>query len=422
MTQDRSWFADARYGLFVHYGLYSLLGRGEWALNREALDHGEYRRLMERFNAEKFDADSLIRRARDWGMRYAILTTKHHEGFCLYDSALTDFKAPRSRCGRDLVAEFVQACRKHGLKAGLYHSLNDWLATPNATDALERPSECYQPFIDYVHGQIRDLVTKYAPLDILWYDGWWPFDGAGWQGDKLNAMVRELQPGILLNGRCGRPGDFATPEGHLASSTGMWEACMPTNQHWGFHKGDRDWKPPKEICGMLQRVAAGGGNLLLNVGPAGDGSIPAPCGALLDQVGEWLKVNGEAIYDSDRFEIDPHKRGDARGDWSHYGAYTARGNNFYLHVTTWPGTELRIAGVECSVREVKLLKTGQTFDFTQERDLLTVRGLPAECDTSLPPVLRFATKDSPRLYMTGGSRTPSVPHPRYDPVVSDILY
>ena len=152
MTPDMQWFRDARYGLIIHYGLYSLLGRGEWAMNREQIPADEYARLADRFTAEAFDADALIRRARDWGMRYAVLTTKHHDGFCLYDSRLTRFTSMHSAAKRDLVAEFVAACRKHGLRIGLYHSLNDWSVNPNAVDALERPEECHQRFIDFVHG------------------------------------------------------------------------------------------------------------------------------------------------------------------------------------------------------------------------------------------------------------------------------
>ncbi len=159
---EKSWFQNARYGLFIHYGLYSLLGRGEWVMNKEQIPVEEHAKLAQRFTAEKYDADDIIQRARDWGMRYAVLTTKHHDGFCLYDSMLTDFTAPKSAAKRDLVAEFVRACRKYDLKIGLYYSLNDMSASPDAVDALERPVECYQPFIDYVHGQIRAIPAQRA--------------------------------------------------------------------------------------------------------------------------------------------------------------------------------------------------------------------------------------------------------------------
>ena len=422
MNEGKSWFQNARYGLFVHYGLYSLPGRGEWVMGKEQIPVEEYAGLAEKFTAEKFDADDLIRRARDWGMRYAVLTTKHHEGFCLYDSKLTNFTAPESAAGRDLVAEFVEACRKYGLKIGLYHTLNDWSASPSAVDALERPGECYEPFIEYVHGQICEIMMNYGQIDIMWYDGWWPFDAEGWQAKKFNSMVRSLQPDILVNGRCGLPGDFSTPEGHVSSSKGMWEACMTLNNNWGYHKGDGNWKSPKAVAMMLAQAAAGAGNLLLNVGLEGDGSIPRESINILDRVGEWLAKNGEAVYDSERFEYNLRERNDERSDVSNHGIYTARGNNFYLHVHSWPGSTLVISGLECTVKEVTNLADGTKYNFEQNDGVISVGGLPSEYDTSMPVVLGFETSGTPCIYRTGGHRNPKVPHCRYDPLPSEIQH
>jgi len=419
---EKSWFQNARYGLFIHYGLYSLLGRGEWVMNKEQIPVGEYAKLAERFTAEKYDADDIIRRARDWGMRYAVLTTKHHDGFCLYDSKLTDFIAPKSAAKRDLVAEFVRACHKYGLKIGLYHSLNDMSTSPDAVDALERPGECYQPFIDYVHGQIREIMTNYGKIDIMWYDGWWPFDAEGWQAEKLNEMVRSLQPDILVNSRCGLPGDFDTPEGHITSSEGMWEACMTLNNNWGYHKGDHNWKSAKTVAVMLQQAAAGAGNLLLNIGPKGNGSIPRESIDILDKVGKWLKQNGDAIFDSDRFEYNLRERGNERSDHSHHGLYTARGNNCYLHLNSWPGVNLVISGLECTVIAVTNLADGTSYDFEQCEGIITVKSLPEKHNTDMPVVLRFRTKDTPCIYRSGGHRNPKVPHCRYDPMPSDVRH
>ena len=423
MSADIAWFLNARFGLIIHYGLYSLLGRGEWVLNKEALPVVDYKTLADEFSAENFDADRLIAQAADWGMRYAVITAKHHDGFCLYDSSFTDFSAPKTAAGRDLVAEFVQACRKHGLRVGLYHSLNDWTAAPNSVDALERPEECYEPFIASVHNQIREIMTNYGAIDVMWYDGWWPFDAAGWRSEQLNAMVRELQPGILVNGRCCLPGDFSTPEKHVAASAGPWEACMTLNESWGYHRGDSDWKPPKAVAEMLCKCAAGRGNLLLNVGPMGDGTIPPESVACLDRVGKWLKANGEAIYgDTIRFEIDPRQRGDARADWTSHGAFTARSDAFYWHISRWPGRPLRLAGVECDVRQVTELATGRRLAFVQEAGTVVLEDVPEAVDTTMPVVLKFATADVPRLYQCGGLRQPDVPHCRYDPVTPEIVY
>jgi alpha-L-fucosidase len=418
------WFENARYGLFIHYGLYSLLGRGEWVMNREQIPVVEYAKLSQQFTAEKFNADEIIRRAKnDWGMRYSVLTTKHHEGFCLYDSRLTDFTAPKSTAKRDLVAEFVNACHKHGLKIGLYHSLNDWTASPNAVDALERPKECYQKFIDFVHGQIREIMTNYGKIDIMWYDGWWPFDGSakGWQAEKLNAMVRSLQPGILMNGRCGLPGDFATPEGHLATAKTMWESCMTLNNNWGWHQGDHNWKNPKTICEMLCKVANGSGNLLLNIGLTPDGSIPKPCVNILNTVGEWLKINSESIYDSERFEVNAYDR-TGRSDWSNHGFFTAGHNNFYLHLHSWPGRTLVITGIECKIDQIELLANRKKLSFTREGSKLIVNLCHDNHVITMPVVLHFKTTDAPRIYRSGGLRDPNVPHCRYDPLPSEIKY
>jgi alpha-L-fucosidase len=420
MTEQ--WFADARYGMFIHYGLYSMLGRGEWVLNREQIPLPEYKALTKKFAAENLDFDYLFSKARnDWGMRYVTLTTKHQEGFCLFDSKFTDFKSTNSAARRDIVAEFVQACRKHDLKISLYFSLNDLAASPSAVDALERSAECYQQYIEYVHGQCRELLENYGKIDILWYDGWWPFDGKGWQGEKLNAMARKLQPGILVNGRCGVRGDFATPEQHLASSEGMWEACMTLNNNWGYHAGDDNWKSPKQVAEMLRKVAAGRGNLLLNVGPRGDGSIPDETVRILDQVGAWLKTNGRAIYGSERFEFDLMSRGSGRADWTHHGLFTARGNNFYMHIHSWPGSELVLTGLECGITGVRCLATGKECAFSQKNGKITVQGLPDKMDTSMPVVLEFTAKDTPCIYRTAGYNNPAVAHCRYDPVTSDML-
>lgn len=424
MQSDIQWFTDARYGLFIHYGLYSMLGRGEWVLNRERIETDEYRKLAEAFTADKLDFDDILRRAKhDWHMGYAVLTCKHHDGFCLYDSSLTDFTTTRTRCGRDLVAEFVAACRKHGLRIGLYHSLNDWTASPDAVDALERPQECYQPFIDFVHGQIRDIMSHYGKIDVMWYDGWWPFDGQGWQAAKLNAMVRGLQDGILVNGRCGLAGDFDTPENHIAPGPPgrPWEACVTLNENWGHHKGDHNWKTPKDLAEMLRSCAAGCGNLLLNVGPDGRGEIPPPAIDCLDRTGQWLERNGEAIFHTDRFVFSAHRRGDDLADWTPSGRFTAARDAFYWHIRHWPGNPLVLAGVESTVTEVTQLDTGKVYPFSQEDGRVIVGGVPQDMDTSSAPVVfRFRTRGKPALYLCGGHRTPSVEHCRYDPLPSDM--
>jgi len=417
------WFMKARYGLFIQYGLYALLERGEWVLNREHIPIKEYKKLAGVFTADKLDFDSLLHRAKhEWGMRYAVMTCKHHDGFCLYDSALTDFTAPKTRCGRDLIREFVNACRKHNLRIALYHSLNDWIHFPSAVDALEKPNEYYQPFIDYVHAQFREILSNYGPIDVLWYDGWWPFDGKGWQADKLNAMARELQPQIMLNGRCGIPGDFETPEGHVKAAPAgrAWEAYMNLNSSGGYHRGDHDWKSPGAIAEILRQCASGQGNLMLNLAPKGDGSIPEPWGKCIEKVGAWLKKNGEAIYTEERFMCSLHTAENARSDWTHHGGFTASGNAFYWHIRKWPGNPLVLSGVECKVTEVSALATGMSYSFRQDGTRVVIEGVPETNDSDMPVILRLRTADKPRVYNCGGYTIPSVKHCRYDPLPSDL--
>ena len=196
------------------------------------------------------------------------------DGFRLYDTQLSNFKSKR-----DLTAEIIAACRKRGLRIALYHSLNNWMDKPDSVDALEDKA-AYEKFIANTFVRIRELVTKYNPIDTLWYDGWWPFNAEGWRGEEMNAMVRAIQPHILFNGRNGLPGDFGTPEGHVTAPTPWrpWEACITHNNSWCFHAGDHDWKRPGDLVDMLAKVAVGKGNLLFNIGPRGDGSIPEEIG------------------------------------------------------------------------------------------------------------------------------------------------
>ena len=196
---------------------------------------------------------------------------------------------------------------------------------------------------------------------------------------------------------------------------------MTLNKNWGYHAGDHNWKTPKDIAEMLRTVAAGGGNLLLNVGPKGDGSIPQETTICLDAVGKWLKTNGRAIFDSDRFEVNLQSRDHCRSDWTHHGGFSAKGNAFYLHILSWPGKELVITGLECDVVTITSLMTGEEQDFTQENGKLVVGDLPDTFDTSMPVVFEFVTTDSPCIYRTAGYYNPKVPHCRYDPMPSDML-
>ncbi len=419
------WFENARYGMFVHYGLYSLVGRGEWLMNREEIPPEEYAKLADKFTAEKFDAESLCDLAVRAGMRYMVFTTMHHDGFCLYDTDLSDFNAVRTAAKRDLVAEIVAAARKRGLKIGLYHSLNDWSVQPDGVAALESKSS-YEIFIERTFARLRELSDKFKPFDIMWYDGSWPFNAAGWRAEEMNAMIREIQPHVLINGRNNLPGDFATPEGHMGTPNPWrpWEACMTLNKSWGYHAGDNNWKGPEQVVDLLAIAAQGRGNLLLNVGPRGDGTVPEETVGILETVGKWLKrCGGEAIYDSELFTFDMHDRAGFRGEWTLNGPLTSRGNNLYWLLRRYPGSSFALCGLESKVRKVHLLGEGQrAVDFKQDGTKVKFSGTPDSSPDPLCSVLRIECDTPPVLYKTGGMRTPRVPHPHYDPGPSDIIH
>lgn len=423
MTSKANWFAEARYGLFIHYGLYSLLARGEWVMNREQIPSGEYRKLADRFTCAKFDADAICDLAVRAGMRYVVLTTMHHDGFRLYDTALSDFSTKKTASGRDLVAELVAAARKRKLRIGLYHSLNDWTGKPDAVDALE-DKKAYEPFIKNTFDRIRELVTKFNPIDMLWYDGWWPFNAAGWRAEEMNAMVRTIQPHILFNGRNGLPGDFATPEGHLSAPAPWrpWEACITMNNSWGFHRGDHAWKSASDVVAMLAAVSAGGGNLLLNIGPRGDGAVPAQSARVLETVGNWLRVHGECIFGTEPFTFNLREKGIHRGDWYPHGPITARGHALYLFVPRWVGEELTLVGLESRVKRALLVCMNQKLRFRQTGAKIVIRGLPKESPDPVCPVIRLDCDGPPSMYITGGMRIPKASHPHYDPCPSDMMH
>ncbi|MEI6971399.1 MAG: alpha-L-fucosidase [bacterium] len=420
---DTKWFSDARYGMIVHYGLYSLLGRHEWVMNREQIPPVEYRKLARRFTARMFDAEELCDLAVNAGMRYITLTTMHHDGFRLYDSELTDFTTARTAAKRDLVSEVVAAARKRGLRISLYHSLNNWMDQPDAVAALEDPA-AYELFMRNTFARIRELVLKFNPIDVLWYDGWWPFNAEKWRGEVMNDMVRAIQPHILFNGRNGLSGDFATPEGHLGAPRPYrpWEACLTLNNSWGFCKADKEWKTPQQLVDMLATVAQGRGNLLMNVGPCGDGSIPKAAVTILTTVGDWLRRCGECIYDTDSFTFDLRERGDHRGDWCSHGPMTAKGRNLYLLVRRWAGSTIVLGGLKARVQRVNLLGDGREVAFSQDDNRVVLSGLPAAAPDPVCPVLRFECDRAPVVYLTGGMREPAVPHPHYDPCPSDIVH
>lgn len=415
-------FEDLRFGMFIHYGLFSILERGEWVMNKEKIPPSEYAKLAAKFTAENFDAESICDLAIKSGMKYINFTTMHHDGFRLYDSQLSEYNSVKA-CGRDLTAEIISAAKKRGLKISLYHSLNNWYDQPDTVTALE-DKNAYDKFIKNTFARLEELVTKYNPVDILWYDGWWPFNSNGWKANEMNEMVRKIQPNIIFNGRNGLPGDFGTPEQHISAPEPWrpWEACITLNNNWGYHAGDHNWKSPQDVINMLAKVAISKGNLLLNIGPRSDGSIPESTLDILTEVGRWLKKNGEAIYDTDIFTFNLNEKGAHCSDWCHHGDFTVSGNDLYLIAKNWPGKQLVLTGLECKVKDVSILGINQGFPFNQSGGKITISDLPANSPDPICSVIKLGCNSAPFMYNCGGMRTPKVNHAHYDPCESDIIH
>jgi alpha-L-fucosidase len=370
-TSSRAaWFSQARYGMFIHWGAYSAAARGEWVMNRERIPRDEYaHKYVDLFRAERYDPRQWAALARSAGMKYVVLTARHHDGFALWDTATTDFNAARMGPRRDLVGPFVRAVRDAGLRVGLYLSAADWTHGdyPGAfcrdwptgwSDEAAR-----KRFVAYYQAQLEELLTRYGKIDVLWYDGCvpQPLDGAA-----ANALARRLQPDILINERNGEPYDFCCSEQSLTAKEGSWEACMTLNGNWGYHAGDRDWKSAREVIRMLVATAGKAGNLLLNVGPKADGTIPEPSVRILAEAGDWLARNGEWLADSGRSPFT----------WNNSSMVTVKGGRVYLHMFHSSGPEYCWAELRNKVLSARLLDGGRDLTFEQRGPRVVIRGLP----------------------------------------------
>jgi len=360
------WWREAKFGMFIHWGLYSILGREAWAMGDEDIPLADYERLAKQFQPPPNVARAWARLGREAGMRYMVMTTKHHEGFCLFDSKFTDYCAPKQGPGRDLVREYVEAARAENMRVGFYYSLMDW-HHPDWRQAKDDP-EARKRFVEYTHGQIRELMSNYGKIDILWYDMPVPLDAQGWRSAEMNDMVLKLQPDILINNRNLLPGDFSTPEQSTQASKGDWESCMTMNDSWAYLAGDNNWKSPQELVQNLVECARDGGNYLLDIGPRADGSVPEASVSRLKVIGKWLQKNGEAVYATQKC-LFPH---------GNIGVYTRRGDTLYTIIYYWPGDTMNVGGVKFNVKSAHFLATGLPVTFTQKGSQLIFSGLPAK--------------------------------------------
>jgi alpha-L-fucosidase len=363
------WWHEARFGMFIHWGLYSTFSRHEWVMEEEGIPVAEYEQQAKLFKPKPNAARDWARLAKQAGQKYMVMTTKHHEGFCNFDSKLTNYNAAQQGPGRDLVREYVEAARAEGLRVGFYYSLMDWhhpdgARCKSADGKIDEPAR--RRFVDYIHGHVRELMTNYGKIDILWYDVNWPLNTQEWESEKMNEMVYKLQPEIIVNDRNGLPGDFTTPEQTIRASTRAWESCMTMNGSWGYHKADDNWKTPKTIVRNLVTCSHDTGNYLLNIGPKPDGSIPEESVRILTAVGKWMEQNGSTIYRSDKCQ--PHA--------SEFAGFTRQGNTLFMHVHFWPGSTVSLGGLRNKVKSARLLTGGKDVKFDQDDFRVRFTGLP----------------------------------------------
>ncbi|HUT24280.1 MAG TPA: alpha-L-fucosidase [Sumerlaeia bacterium] len=343
-----AWWEEARFGMFIHWGLYAVPGgywkgrqhRGwsEW-LMASGIQAEEWRKLAPQFNPVKFNADEWVRIAKDAGMKYIVITSKHHEGFSMWDSKVTAYDIiDATPFDRDPLKELAKACAKQGIRLGFYHSVLDW----NHEDYLPRPrwdnrspqGADFNRYIDFMKAQLTELLTGYGPVAVVWFDGGWEHGAEEYRAEEIVRHIYSLQPDTIINNRMVLPMDFDTPEQKIPKEDipdRPWETCMTMNNTWGYNRGDKDWKPTQVLIRNLVDIASKGGNFLLNVGPTGEGVIPEGSVERLKEVGQWMRVNGESIYGTGAspFRETPWGRCTVR-------KLPKRGEILYLHVFDWP--------------------------------------------------------------------------------------
>jgi alpha-L-fucosidase len=342
-----AWFREAKFGLFIHWGLYAIPagewkgrpvpGIGEWIMNRAKIPVAEYEQLAKQFNPVRFDADAWVTLARDAGMKYIVITSKHHDGFALYKSKASPFNVvDATPFKRDILKELAAACQRQGMRLGFYYSQSqDWHEAGGAGNTWDFGPDEKKDYDGYLRGkaepQVRELLTEYGPVALVWFDT--PRMMTPERAQRFTDLVRALQPHCLIDGRLGAAGDYVTTGDNVIPpevAAEAWETPATINHTWGYRKDDEDWKSAGDITFKLLDIVSKGGNYLLNVGPMADGVIPQPSQAVLRTVGRWLRANGEAVYGA-----QPTPFGEELGEFAASGAKDLRGQKLYLPRTEW---------------------------------------------------------------------------------------
>lgn len=440
---DTAWFTNDRFGMFIHFGLYSLPARHEWIKTIEEIDDSDYDRYFENFNPDLFDADEWAKEAKAAGMKYAVLTAKHHEGFCLFDSQYTDYKITNTPFGRDLIKEYTEAFRRAGLKVGIYYSLIDWhhpeypidtihpLREHPDAEALDRGRDM-KIYAEYMRNQVRELLTNYGKIDILWFDfsfpnpdpkkilgfakearvdpnpkPWMQFDGGKgkeeWEAEKLISLVRSITPEIIINNRTGIPQDIFTPEqsqpkGWMRDEESgeylTWEVCHTFSGSWGYNRDEMSWKSPKMLIDTLIKTVACGGNLIMNVGPTSRGRFDKRATCALGAYAEWMRSNSRAIYGCTM--ADSHLK-------APHGTVLTQsedGKRLYVHLLEYPFGSFDMPELVGKVKYAQFLCDGSEVLYGEKT---------------------LKNHDTGETYMTLSFNLPTVPPEEMTPVIEIIL-
>lgn len=411
---NTKWFTDARFGMFIHWGLYSMPARHEWIRNFERISNEDYQKYFDNFNPDLFNPKEWAKAAKDAGMKYFVITTKHHEGFCLWDSKHTDYKATKTPIKKDLLKEIIDAFRAEGIRVGLYYSLLDW-HHPDFTidahhplrdreDAIEmNKKRDMKKYAKYMRDQVTELLTNYGTIDIIWFDFSYSnleykgMKGKGkddWESEKLFKLVKKLAPNIIINNRLDLPytdNDIKTPEqfqpenpilkgdGEIA----LWEGCQTLSGSWGYHRDENTWKSKEQCIKMLINHVSRGGNLLMNVGPCSRGYLDYRALERLNDYAEWMKYNSRSIYGC---TVAPKEFEEKNG--TRY-TYNPKTNRLYIHIYDWPFERLNIKGLAGKIKYAQFLHDGSELKYADDqKKLWNGDTLPEDYATIFLPVLK----------------------------------
>jgi alpha-L-fucosidase len=385
-AQRLKWWTDARFGMFIHWGLYALPARHEWVKNVERMTNDQYQKYFELFNPDMFDPHEWARMAKNAGMKYVVLTAKHHEGFCLFDSKYTDYKATNTPYGKDLIKEYVEAFRAEGLKVGFYYSLIDWHHPDYTIDRVhpqrQESDSAYarlnkgrdmSKYREYIKNQVTELLTNYGKISIIWFDFSFPGKNgkghADWDSENLLKLARSLQPGIIVDDRLDLNNveggwDFVSPEQvqvekwpEVNGKRVPWETCQTFSGSWGYYRDETSWKSSAQLLELLIESVSKGGNLLLNVGPTARGVFDYRAQDRLGAMGDWMEYNSRSIYGCTEAPAG------FKAPANSLLTYNPASNRLYVHLLAYPLGSLVLKDMASKVKYIQFLHDASEIKF-----------------------------------------------------------